>query len=89
MPVPYLNYTFPIVRKLCESPDRDIDIPSPRLLAIHRAIALILHLSGAGEYIDHILKDMEDPMVKNDGTTRLGYLVSLRLGGWWNGIPAY
>jgi hypothetical protein len=58
IPVPYRDYTFPIIRKLCESPDRDID---------------------------RILKDMEDPIVKSDGTTKLGYLVSLRLGGWWDG----
>ena len=85
----YLNYTFPIIRILCKSPDREIDIPSLRILAIHRAIALILHLSGVGEYIDRILKDMEDPIVKSDGTTELGHLVSLRLGGWWDGIQAY
>lgn len=87
-PVPFLH-RFPVTRTLCESPNREIDLPSPRLLAIHRAIALILHLSGAGEYIDDILKDIEEPMVKSDGTTELGRLVSLRLGGWWDGIQAY
>ena len=87
-PVPFLR-NFPITRTLCESPHREIDLPSLRLLAIHRAIALILHLSGAGEYIDEILRDMSEPMVKSDGTTELGRLVSLRLGGWWNGIQAY
>ena len=40
-------------------------MPSSRLLAIHRAI---LRLTDAGEYIDHIHKDMEDPMVKSDGS---------------------
>jgi hypothetical protein len=34
--------------------------PSHRLLAIHCAIAHILHLSAAGEYIDRILRDAED-----------------------------
>ena len=87
-PSPFLPL-FPTTRTLCESPNREIDLPSARLLAIHRAIALILHLSGAGEYIDHILRDMEEPMVKSDGTTELGRLVGLRLGGWWNGIQAY
>ena len=87
-PVPFIR-NFPITRTLCESPNREIDLPSPRLLAIHRAIALILHLSGAEEYIDRILEDIRDSIVKSDGTTELGRLVSLRLGGWWNGIQVY
>jgi len=88
VPVNFPSQTFPITRTLLDT-DKTIDLPSPRLLAIHRAVALILHLSGAGEYIDHILKDMDYTMVKSDGTTELGHLVSLRLGGWWDGIAVY
>ena len=81
---------FPVTRTFYDTPNRTIDLPSPRLLAIHRAIALILHLSAAGEYIDRILRDMDDLMVKSDGTTELGQIVALRLGGWWGGsIQAY
>jgi HNH endonuclease len=88
VPFSFGPQTFPVTRTLLDT-DKTIDLPSPRLLAIHRAVALILHLSGAGEYIDHILKDMDYTMVKSDGTTELGHLVSLRLGGWWDGIAVY
>lgn len=81
---PIFTRRFPVARTHCEAPNRNIDLP-PRPLAIHRAIALILHLSD----IDHILRDMEDPMVKSDGTTELWHLVTLRLGGSWNGIKDY
>jgi len=38
-----------------------------------------MHLSGAGEYIDKVLKDMEDINIRGDGTTELGSIISLRL----------
>ena len=81
---------FPIHRKLYLTETRTIDPPSPRLLAVHRAIARILHLSAAGEYIDKILRDMGDLAAKADGTSDLGRFVQLRLGGWLNGaVDAY
>ncbi|OJJ44546.1 hypothetical protein ASPZODRAFT_690298 [Penicilliopsis zonata CBS 506.65] len=49
---------FPITRTLTLSPNRTIDPPSSRLFGIHRAIAHILELSGAGEYIEQILNDI-------------------------------
>ncbi|POR35982.1 Uncharacterized protein TPAR_03796 [Tolypocladium paradoxum] len=61
---------------------RSIDPPSPRLLAIHSAIAHILHLSAAGDYIDKMLQDMEENGVLEDGSTELNRLVKLRLNGW-------
>lgn len=51
---------LPVTRTLYLTNDRSIEPPSPRLLGIHRAIAYILHLSGAGKYIDNILQDMEE-----------------------------
>ncbi|KAF5019465.1 hypothetical protein F66182_8525 [Fusarium sp. NRRL 66182] len=42
---------FPITRQLHLSPERTIDPPSARLLALHCAICKILQLSGAGDYI--------------------------------------
>ncbi|KAF8964874.1 hypothetical protein BDZ97DRAFT_1904240 [Flammula alnicola] len=33
--------------------------PDPRYLALHAACARVAHLSGAGEYIDRILRDIE------------------------------
>jgi hypothetical protein len=38
-----------------------------------------MHLSGAGEYIDKVLRDMEEIGVRSDGTTELGSIISLRL----------
>lgn len=38
---------------------RIIGPPFPRLLAIHRAIALILLLSATGQRIDNILRDLD------------------------------
>ncbi|KAL7620219.1 hypothetical protein AAE478_009212 [Parahypoxylon ruwenzoriense] len=59
-----------------------IDPPSPRLLAVHRAIAHILHLSAAGDYIDRLLRDMDEEGIQADGSTELNRLINLRLGGW-------
>lgn len=75
---------FPVTRTLTLSPTRVIDTPSRRLLDVHRAIALIMKLSGAGEYIENILRDIEEVDVKADGSTNLGHIMSLRLGGWLN-----
>lgn len=80
---------FPVTRTLTLSPNRTIDPPSPRLLGVHRAIARIMHLSGAGEYIEGILRDLEEVDVKADGSTNLGYLMNLSLGGWLNTMTVY
>ncbi|EGE06925.1 hypothetical protein TEQG_05978 [Trichophyton equinum CBS 127.97] len=76
---------LPVTRALYLTEDRSIDPPSPRLLAIHRAISHILHLSGAGAAIDKILKDMDDIGTSAAGTTALGQIVALKLGGWVSG----
>ncbi|KAI7972198.1 hypothetical protein EIK77_001187 [Talaromyces pinophilus] len=73
---------FPVTRTLMLSPNHTIDPPSLRLLGVHRAIAKILKLSGAGEYIDQILRDMEQVAVKADGSTNLGDMMKLRFDGW-------
>jgi hypothetical protein len=78
---------LPITRTLHLTPDRTIDPPSPRFLAIHRAIGRILHLSGAGDYIDRILRDMDEVGIKENGSTELGHYVNLKLGGWMDGVP--
>ncbi|OAA53613.1 hypothetical protein SPI_09320 [Niveomyces insectorum RCEF 264] len=75
-------FNLPVVRTLFDTENHTIDMPSPRLLAVHRAIAHILHLSGAGEYIDRVLRDMEDNNVRSDGSTELGRMVTLGLGRW-------
>lgn len=78
---PSMQGLLPITRVLYQTEDRTIDPPSPRFLAIHYAIAHILHLSGAAEYIDQVLDDMEK-VVQPDGSTDLGRFVGLRLDGW-------
>lgn len=79
------SLSLPVTRTLYVTENRTIDPPSPRLLAVHRAIAHILHLSGAGAYIDWILRDMEEYAVRADGTSALGRMVTLGLGGWLGG----
>lgn len=73
---------LPVVRTLHLTDERTIEPPSPRLLAVHRAIAHILHLFAAGEYVDTILKDLEKAQwqcTEPDGSTDLGRLVHLGL----------
>ena len=78
---------LPVTRTLYLTPDHTIDPPSPRLLAIHRAIGSILHLSGAGDYTDRIIRDMDEMSIEENGSTELGYYVSLKLAGWLDGVP--
>ncbi|EGE06680.1 hypothetical protein TEQG_05674 [Trichophyton equinum CBS 127.97] len=73
---------FPVTRTLMPSPNRTIDPPSPRLLGIHRAVCLILKLSGAAEYIEHVLRDLELVTVEADGSTHVGDIIRLRIDGW-------
>lgn len=80
------NPSLPVTRTLYLAENRTIDPPSPRLLAVHCAIAHILHLSAAGEYIDRILRDAEEYGIQADGSTELGRLVRLGLGGWVDGV---
>lgn len=75
----------PVTQSLFLMDSRAIDPPSPRLLALHNAIAHILHLSAAGDYIDRILQEQEEVSARADGSSNLARLVSLRLGGWTRG----
>ncbi|RSL71270.1 hypothetical protein CEP53_001527 [Fusarium sp. AF-6] len=79
---PGLEEDVPVTRTLYLTEDRSIDPPSPRLLAIHRAIAHILHLSAAGEYIDKILSDADEHGIRSDGSTELHRLLQFRLQDW-------
>ncbi len=81
---------FPVERSLFLTDSRTIDPPSPRLLAVHCAIAHILHLSAAGRHIDKILRNLDQGDILVDGSTPLGYFAALRIHGWWDGrIGAY
>lgn len=81
-PVVSRNLGLPVIRTLSTTPNQTIDPPLPRFFAIHNAIAHILHLSGAGDYIDKVLKDVEEKAIQVDGSTELGRLINLGLGGW-------
>ena len=86
----FVGGLLPVSRTLFLADSHTIDPPSPRLLAIHSAIAHILHLSAAGNYIDKILRDLEDAGEQGaqaDGSTDLGRIV--HLGLWLNGVDAY
>jgi hypothetical protein len=48
-----------------------------------------MKLSGAGEYIERVLRDMEELDVREDGSTHLGYLAGLRLGGWLDTLSVH
>ncbi|RTE75361.1 hypothetical protein BHE90_010184 [Fusarium euwallaceae] len=76
---------LPTTRTLFLTETRTIEPPSPRLLAVHRAIAHILHLSAAGSYIDRMFRKIEEQETQADGSTDLARLVNLRLNGWWDG----
>ncbi|KAI2613253.1 hypothetical protein GGR54DRAFT_615960 [Hypoxylon sp. NC1633] len=79
----YILPQFPLTQTLYFSEDGTIGPPSSRLLALHCAIAHIIHFSAAGEYIEQLLRDMERQGVcAEDGSTELGRLVRLALRGW-------
>lgn len=68
-----------------------IDPPSSRLLALHCAIAHILHLSAAGDYIDKLLREMDGQgACAADGSTELDRLLRLGLRGTtlYSSLPA-
>jgi hypothetical protein len=71
---------FPVTRTLYLTLSRTIDSPSPRLLAIHRVCVTILHLSGAGNYINDILRDIKKFIIKKNEFSELGRLILLRAG---------
>ncbi|KAI0517422.1 hypothetical protein F5B22DRAFT_124758 [Xylaria bambusicola] len=79
----YILPEFPLTRTLYLSENRTIDPPSARLLALHRAIAHIIHFSAAAEYIDKLLREMEGQGVcAADGSTEIDRLLTLGLRGW-------
>ena len=74
---------FPVVRTLTFDSDYSstIDLPSPRLLAVHRAIARIMEVSNAGPYVKDLLRNIEGDSVRADGPTNLRVMIRLWLGG--------
>ncbi|KID77229.1 uncharacterized protein G6M90_00g099530 [Metarhizium brunneum] len=88
LPGSFLDNLLPVTRTLFLTESRGIEPPMPRLLAIHYAIAHILHLSAAGPYIDKILEDAAEQDVRADGSFPLGQLVQLKMEGLLGDIGA-
>lgn len=57
----------------------------PRLPPIRTAIALVRHVSAAGDHIDNTLRYLEKGEIIADGPTPLRYLTALRIGDWLDG----
>ena len=72
-------YRLPKEVNLQNKDRQDIDPPCPRLLRIHRVVAEILHLSAAGEYIDRMIRESEEPSARADGTTDIGAILAMKL----------
>ncbi len=55
-----------------------IRLPSRTLLGLHAAIAEVLHLTGAGEAIDRVLRDREEiHVLAQDGSTDIESLMHM------------
>lgn len=58
------------------------DLPSPRLLALHRACCLMLSISGATGYVENLLDDTETLMRKGvlaaDGSSNFAFFLRMR-----------
>ena len=51
-------------------------LPAEKLLAVHAAVAAILHASGMAEVIERILQDRDEtPCLAADGSTPIGTLL--------------
>ena len=51
-------------------------LPDENILAVHAAVAAILHASGMAEVIDRILRDRDEtPCLAADGSTPIGTLL--------------
>ena len=67
---PFLIREVPAQVQLTTPDPSNYPLPNPRYLALHAACARVAHLSGAAEYIEGILRDMEDTKVlANDGSS--------------------
>lgn len=57
----------------------NLPVPDPQYLALHAACARVAHLSGAGEYIDKVLREIEETTVlANDGGSKVLYHALVR-----------
>jgi hypothetical protein len=67
----FRDLLLPVIHTLYFTPDHIINPLSLRLLIIHRAIGRILNLSNAGNYINYILRDINEMDIKENRSTEL------------------
>jgi hypothetical protein len=69
---------LPEVRETVQLPDQveftshhpALPLPNPTYLALHAACAKVAHLSGAGEYIEKTMRDLEEiSVLSEDGSS--------------------
>jgi hypothetical protein len=66
-----------------------IDRPHPDLIALHRVASLVVHACGASEYIERVLRDRDEGVVRANGSTHLGALVAIGLSSKLGMIPVH
>ncbi|KDN33842.1 hypothetical protein RSAG8_13061, partial [Rhizoctonia solani AG-8 WAC10335] len=76
--VPRLNTEVPPIITLAT--DTGLPLPDHRYLALHAACAKVIHMSGAAELIDSILRDTEDAQVLAQDGSSAGLFDSLLYG---------
>ncbi|KIJ55227.1 hypothetical protein M422DRAFT_23837 [Sphaerobolus stellatus SS14] len=57
---PFLLTGYSPLVTFTTSDERNLPVPNPAYLALHASCAKVAHLSGAAEYIDQVLSDMEE-----------------------------
>ncbi|KAG8744936.1 hypothetical protein FRC10_009171 [Ceratobasidium sp. 414] len=58
--------------------DEELELPDPRYLAIHAACAKVLFTSGMAEYVDRVIRDMEDlAVLREDGSSDVQLMFAL------------
>ena len=66
----YLDERWKSIVTFTTSDPVKLPVPSPSYLELHAACCRVANLSGAGKYIDKVLRDMEDIQVlSQDGTS--------------------
>jgi hypothetical protein len=67
---------LPNRRVTLRSHDGRYAAPNPKFLQVHAAVARILHLTGAGEYIEKVLRERKAiSYLATDGSTDVGRLL--------------
>lgn len=65
-PNPAFLNSYPATVTFTTPDEKTYPLPDPQYLKLHAAAAKVAHLSGAAEYIDDILRDMEETFVLSE-----------------------